>query len=269
MDILTHTLSGVAIGTVMASFSKRGFREKMGIISIAGFGGALPDIDAISLWSKFDNTIGRFFGLYHSGKEIYFLKFWYSHHGFLHSFFASLVIAFIIGICIYLIKSRQKSLSIMSLFLSFKSQRLLLISFVLGFVIHLIEDMPTPASVWGGVNFLWPMKSYIGGIGDLWWWNNYDIFLIASGIVLLNLLVLLISGIRKINSRKLTTTIFIVGLTLSLVQVKTRGFDFNYTGHTPKYQEYEQKSKAIQKEILGVTVYNLMLEFDNNMSLNF
>ncbi len=269
MDILTHTLSGVAIGTVMASFSKGGFREKMGIISIAGFAGALPDIDAISLWSKFDNTIVRLFGLHNSGKEIYFLKFWYSHHGFLHSFFASLLIAFVIGLCIYLINSRKKNLSIRSLFISFKNQRLFLISFMLGFVIHLIEDMPTPASVWGGVNFLWPMKSYIGGSGDLWWWNNYDLFLIVSGIVLLNVLVLFISGILKINSRKLTTTIFIVGLTLSLIQVKTRGFDFNYTGHTLKYQEYEQKSKEIQKEILGGTVYNLMLEFDNKMSLNF
>ncbi len=269
MDILTHTLSGVAIGTVMASFSKGGFRRKMGIISIAGFGSALPDLDAISLWSKFDITLGRLFSLHNSGNEIYFLKFWYSHHAFLHSLFASLLIAFIIGFGLYLINSRQKSYSIRSLFLSLKNQHLFLFSFILGFLIHLIEDMPTPASVWGGVNFLWPIKTYTGGSGDIWWWNNYDLFLIVSGIVILNVSILFISGLGKINSRKLTTTIFITGLVLSLIQVKTRGFDFNYTGHTPKYQEYEQKSKEIQKDILGVTVYNLMLEFDNNMSLNF
>lgn len=269
MDILTHTLSGVAIGTVMASFSKGGFREKMGIISIAGFGGALPDLDALSLWSKFDTTIGKLFGLHHSGKEIYFEKFWYSHHGFFHSFIAALLIAFIAGVCIYMIKSRQKNFSLRSLFLSFKHRLLFLISFVLGFLIHLLEDMSTPDSVWGGVNFLWPMKSYIGGSGDIWWWNNYDLFLIVSGVVLLNVVFIFISELLKINSRKLTTTIFIIGLTLFLVQIKTRGYDFNYSGHTPKYQGYEQKSKEIQKQLLGDTVYNLMFEFDNKMSLNF
>lgn len=269
MDILTHTLSGIAVGTVIASFSKRGFREKIGLIAIAGFGGAFPDFDAISLWSKFDNTIGRLFGLHNSGKEIYFSKFWYSHHGFLHSLFAGFFIAILILLLISLIRTSRKNFSLFKLFISSKHYRLFFISFILGFTIYLFEDMSTPASVWGGVNLLWPMKSYIGGSGDLWWWNNYDLFLIVSGIVLLNVLLLFISGILKINSKKLTTSIFIVGLTLALVQVKTRRFDFNYTGHTPKYQEYEQKSKAIQKEILGVTVYNLMLEFDNKMSINF
>ena len=63
MDILTHTLSGVAIGTVVSSFSNRGILDKVTIVLISGFAGALPDFDAISLWSGFDSTIGSFFNL--------------------------------------------------------------------------------------------------------------------------------------------------------------------------------------------------------------
>ena len=59
MDIITHTLSGVATGTVVMSFSPKGYKAKLGILSISGFGAALPDLDAISLWSRFDNLFGR------------------------------------------------------------------------------------------------------------------------------------------------------------------------------------------------------------------
>jgi len=43
------------------SFSRRGSLEKTGITSLSGFGAALPDLDAISLWSRFDSTIGKFY----------------------------------------------------------------------------------------------------------------------------------------------------------------------------------------------------------------
>ena len=108
MDILTHTLSGIAVGTVIASFTNKGFKQKLGLIALSGFGGALPDFDAISLWSKFDSTIGELFNLNYTGKEIYFSKLWYSHHGALHSIFGGILIAVIIAIITYLIKSKFK-----------------------------------------------------------------------------------------------------------------------------------------------------------------
>ncbi|MBC7485616.1 MAG: metal-dependent hydrolase [Cytophagaceae bacterium] len=94
MDIITHGLSGVAVGKVAASFTGKGVKNKMTIVLLSGLAAILPDFDALSLWSKFDATIGKLFNLQHSGKGIYFSKFWYSHHGFLHSLVAASLATF-------------------------------------------------------------------------------------------------------------------------------------------------------------------------------
>jgi hypothetical protein len=57
--------------------------------------------------------------------------------------------------------------------------------------------MPTPASTWGGVNFFWPFKTYIGGTGHIWWWNNYDIFLIVVAVIIINLIMAIVQNYRK------------------------------------------------------------------------
>jgi inner membrane protein len=269
MDILTHILSGVAIGSVVSSFSEKGFMDRVGLYAVTGFAAALPDIDAISLWSKFDNLIGRYLDLNHSGKEIYFSKLWYSHHGFLHSLLAIILIILILGSLSYLIKSRCRNFSLKALFQNFKKIQLYLISFLLGFIIHLLEDMPTPASFWGGIDFLWPSKYYIGGTGDIWWWNNYDIFLVAFSIILINTIVLTTNRILKIDTRKITIVIILIGITLVFFQIKTRGFDFSYTGYTSKFDNYEAKSKEIQRQILGDKMYRLMDSFDKKIPFNF
>jgi hypothetical protein len=90
LDILSHSLSGLALGTVLASFAQ-GPRRKLAILGIATFGGALPDLDAISMWSGFDRTFGSWFQLNQSGRFIYSAKFWYSHHAFFHSLLAPLL----------------------------------------------------------------------------------------------------------------------------------------------------------------------------------
>ena len=269
MDILSHTLSGIAIGTVVSSFLDKGFGNRLGVIVIAGFGSILPDFDAISLWSKFDSIFGKLFGLNHSGKEIYFSKFWYSHHGFMHSLFASIIIALVFVFLLYLIKSKFNKVSLKGLIQNIKCCQLYWISFILGFLIHLLEDMVTPGSVWGGVNFFWPSNSYLGGTGDIWWWNNYDIFLIVLGVIFLNGFILGAKQFIKIDVRKLTVGIFILGFAFSLFQIKTREFDFAYKGHTSRYNEFEIKSKEIQKRELGTRLYNLMERFDNRIPINF
>lgn len=269
MDILTHTLSGIAIGTVVSSFANSGFKNKLKIVLISGFAGALPDLDAISLWSGFDSTIGDLFNISASGKEIYSQKYWYSHHAFLHSAFAGVLIAGILGLISYLIDSRFKELKIKTFVDSLKRKRIVLVGFFLGFIIHLIEDMPTPASTWGGVNFFWPSKSYIGGTGDIWWWNNYDIFLIVVGVIVINLILHLIHKFVCFDLRKLTVGVFIIGLCFATIQIKTRDFDFAYTDHAVRYQEFEDKSKELQKEILGDKLYRMMEKLDNKLKIYF
>lgn len=269
MDIITHTLSGVAIGTVVISYTNRSLKEKIGLLSLSAFGGALPDLDAISLWSKFDAYFGNFFGLQNTGREIYFSKLWYSHHGFLHSITAGFTIAIFLFIVFYFFKNGFLSASLTAMIKSLKSEKIYFLTFIFAFSIHLIEDMPTPASVWGGVNFFWPSDTYIGGTGDIWWWNNYDIFLIVVIVILLNSLVSFLRKLTWIKSRVITTTIFVLGFTLALIQIKSRNYDFNYQGFTPEFQVMEVRSKEIQKEILGEHTYSIMEKLDNNIPLNF
>ncbi len=268
MDILSHTLTGVAVGTVVSSFSKKGFKRKLLIILVSGFGGALPDFDAFSLWSKFDATVGQFLGLSHSGAYIYFGKLWYSHHGALHSVTLGVLLPLLFCPLVFGIK-KVKNKQLTSLGSFFNGNLLLIIGFSLGFCLHLLEDTPTPHCVWGGVRLLFPSEVYIGGFGKIWWWNNYDIFLLIVAVILLNALLHLLNNWFTIRIKVATISVFIFGLILSLYQVNTRGFDFNYVGHTSDYNNYEQKSKDIQKDILGETLYGFMVDFDNSIGLNF
>lgn len=269
MDILTHTLSGIAIGTVVSSFSTGGIREKLKIVVLSGFAAALPDSDAISLWSSFDSNIGKVFNLSASGKEIYSAKYWYSHHAFMHSAFAAVLFAAIIGLLhypvdIWFTKPKEKSL-----LKSLNKNKLVLIGFILGFWLHLLEDMPTPSSTWGGVNLLWPSRSYVGGTGDIWWWNNYDIFLIVSCVIILNLILLIAGQFTRFNLKKFTAGVFVLGFAFAFIQIKTRDFDFAYTGYTARFQEFEIESKRIQRDILGDRLYYMMEKFDNNLHFYF
>ncbi|KXX69783.1 metal-dependent hydrolase [Flammeovirga sp. SJP92] len=269
MDILTHTLSGVAVGTVASSFDNSGFTQKLKIILLSGIAGALPDLDAISLWSGFDSTLGTLFNLSTSGRDIYSAKFWYSHHAFLHSAVAGLLITGVLGVLFMLLGSSPKSGKKKSRLSILSKERFTLTAFFFGFLMHLIEDMPTPASTWGGVNLLWPSNTYIGGFGYIWWWNNYDIFLIVVSVIIANILLMAIGGFLDFNIKRLTVMVFTLGFILAVYQIKTRGFDFAYKGRTVKYQEYETKSKEIQKEILGEKLYTLMESFDNKLRIYF
>lgn len=266
MDIISHTLTGIATGTVAATISNSSWKDKGLIILAGGFGGALPDLDAISLWSKFDSTIGAFFGLTHSGKEIYFGKFWYSHHAALHSLFAPIFLFFLATIIVGLINREFKGLKILE---RFKKNRFLSITFFFGFLCHLLEDMPTPASVWGGVNLLFPSSNYVGGFGNIWWWNNYDLFLIISFVIVINLLIIAIPRHYFRIKVRCSLSVYIIGVILFFVQIKSRPVDFSYNGHTTNYDRYESQSKKIQREILGEKLFQIMTDIDNKIPLNF
>jgi len=266
MDIVSHTLTGVAVGTVAATISNGLWKRKGLIILSGGFGGALPDLDAISLWSKFDSTIGSLLGLSHSGKEIYFGKFWYSHHGAFHSLIAPILLILLIVLINALLKKRFKISSVLE---SLKSNKYLMLAFFFGFIFHLFEDMPTPASVWGGVNLFFPSASYVGGFGIIWWWNNYDLVLIISGVIVLNLLINIIPNRFYWFKTKSCISVFLLGLSLFLVQINTRTVEFSYTGHTANYDYFEAQSKDLQREILGDKLFEFMTTIDSKIPLNF
>lgn len=129
--------------------------------------------------------------------------------------------------------------------------------------------MPTPASVWGGVNLFFPSSNYIGGFGDIWWWNNYDLVLIIMSVIVLNLLINMVSRYYYKIKVKVSLIVFFLGLLLFIVQIKTRPTDFSYTGHTLDYDQFETESKLIQKELLGEELFNVMVAIDNKIPLNF
>lgn len=268
MDILSHTLSGTAIGTVVAAHSGSSFRGKAAIIFFATLGGALPDLDAISYWSKFDSTIGALFGLSHSGKVIYGAKFWYSHHAALHSLSAAfgLPLLFLLLKAVWL-SMRQKKLSTLST--SLKKGMVSALAFALGFCMHLLEDMPTPASVWGGVNLFWPAETYVGGFGKIWWWNNYDIFLLICTVIVINLMLLSLKRWMNFRLQLTTKIVFGLGVGIALYQMNTRPIDFSYSGHTNQYDAFETQSKQVQKDLLGKDLYEFMNSLDNAIPLNF
>lgn len=266
MDILTHTISGVAIGTVISSFSKKGIKEQLNIILISGFAGAFPDIDAISLWSQFDSVFGSIFNLDYKGKVIYSEKFWYSHHAFFHSITASVLFPLIFSFLFFTLN--RKKANFFQYMEYMRSNYLLILGFALGFLIHILEDMPTPSSSWGGVNLFWPLEQYIGGYGKIWWWNNYDIFLITLMTIFINIILITYSKFKEVNIWKLTTSVFIGGLIISLLQINTRIFSYKYNNKVD-YITLEQKSKDEQKRILGEKIFMMMEKLDNIIPLYF
>ncbi|PCI98025.1 MAG: hypothetical protein COB15_06745 [Flavobacteriales bacterium] len=261
MDIISHTLTGVAVGTLIATLSNENWRKKVSIILIGAFGGALPDFDAISLWSKFDSTIGSFLSLEHTGSQIYFGKFWYSHHAAFHSVLAPIFLILISIIFNSLFKKKIKEHLVLKKY-SF-------LAFFIGFTFHIIEDMPTPACVWGGVNLFYPSSEYIGGYGKIWWWNNYDLVLIMISTIVLILLLNLIPKTLYTIKKYCSIGVFLFGLFLGIYQINTRPVDFSYSGHTIDYDKFEAESKLIQKEILGENLFQIMTTIDNKIPLNF
>jgi membrane-bound metal-dependent hydrolase YbcI (DUF457 family) len=262
MDILTHTLSGLAVGTLFAGRSTGNFKTKTSIIVFSGLAAALPDIDAISLWSKFDSTFGRLFALEHSGKVIYSEKFWYSHHSFMHSLFATVLFTLLIGLLFWLFSKDKKS---STLFGFFCNKKLLLFGFFFGFIVHLLQDMITPASSWGGVRLFFPLEIYVGGTGDIWWWNNYNLFLVVVSTLFLNLFVLILFQKNVIKACKFTRNIFIIGCLCFIWQIFYIDYDFN----GKNFSNNEQKSKEIQYKILGENIYSKMEKLDNSLRIYF
>lgn len=267
MDILTHSLTGLAAGTILVNFSKHGFFEKVPIVFFSTLGGIFPDIDALSLWSKFDSTIGSFLNLKNTGQFIYFSKFWYSHHAFFHSLAAALIFAiFFMSLLFFLriITGTQKT------YITFWQEYYLIgVAFFSGYFLHLMADLPTPGAYWGGIQFFWPFKIYIGGFGKIWWWNNYDIFIFVILCILFNTIIYISGGYFKINRKLISSIVGVLCFTALVYQIYNRKFNFNYPAKDFSFEKYEEKSKQIQKEILGESTYNFMRYVDHKLFIQF
>lgn len=266
MDILTHTLSGVAIGVVVANYNQQSFLRKSKVILAGALGGAFPDIDAVSMWSKFDQTLGVLFNLQYSGRVIYGSKFWYSHHGFFHSLIGSIFFAALFLLLVYWVKRRYKTESFP---MYCKTSVAYLVAFVLGYWAHLLGDLPTPSSLWGGIALFFPSDKYVGGYGKIWWWNNYDIFLLIFLCIIINLLFPAISKYIKERSRVFTLAVSVVTFLLILLQINSRQYDYSYAENRSNYTLMEQRSKLEQKRILGDRLYHYMDRFDRMLKINF
>jgi len=264
MDILTHTLSGVAAATVIVPFAGKKAIKSIKILCFGALGGTFPDIDAISMWSRFDATFGKFFGLSHTGREIYGEKFWYSHHAFFHSIAAALlIVALMIFVGYAFSKIRRKRITLAEYC---KKNIFLYVAFVAGYLFHLFGDMSTPSSVWGGLNMFFPSDAYIGGSGKIWWWNNYDIFLLIVLCIVVNCAVIFFC---KRYIRRITLGVALFAIAMITIQINTRQYDYAYSGNTTKYAEMEQQSKQEQERILGKRVYNCMKWFDDRLPILF
>jgi inner membrane protein len=267
MDILIHSLSGIAVSTVFIPFFNRKGIKKTGLLAAGAFGGAFPDIDAISLWSHFDGIFGKLLNLSHTGRDIYFSKLWYSHHGFFHSFggilLSGIVIALLFHLILFIRKKTWPDKSLLFTTIIYVSV------FFAGASTHLFEDMVTPSGPWGGVRLFWPSKVYFGGMGLIWWWNNYDIFLVVTGIIFLNSITIILKLSATKISKYLPILIFSIGIAVALNQIGTRKYHYNYFGFTTNYKELETKSKQDQQEIFSVPVYNFMSDLDQLIPFNF
>ncbi|MBL8994627.1 MAG: metal-dependent hydrolase [Spirochaetia bacterium] len=264
MDILTHALSGFAVSTAVAACSGRetNLAKKAAVILCGTAAAILPDLDAASLWSRFDGTIGAKLALPYKGSEIYFGKYWYSHHAFMHSLAAGLIFA----TALFLPFAFLKGMSFRAWFEKGKYA----LAFFLGFMAHLAGDWPTPGSVWGGIQFLWPSKVWYGGTGQVWWWNNYDVFLLILGCCVVNVLLLVALHKSRLWFLKLLpVVIFAVALGMSVRQVTSRPVSFAYSGHAKNYYLFEKQSLDIQKNILGERIFTWMTTLDKKLGFYF
>ena len=261
MDIITHTLSGVAVATVVINVKSFSFKQSSIILGVATLGGCLPDIDVISLWSGFDASIGQWFSL-QPGRHIYSAKYWYSHHAFFHSLLASVLFTVLVGLVAFGKQLVKQGFSRPTSF-----QVSLMLVFFMAYNIHLLEDMLTPSSTWGGVAYLWPNPVYIGGWGKIWWWNNYDVFGIVVLVIGLNLLVKLILKRRSVAGYT-SLVVFFMGFSLSTYLVNSRNISYNYS-RSGEFRNLEQQSLKEQKDLLGDRIYHVMLRIDRMIPVSF
>ncbi len=268
MDILTHTLSGIAAATAIAAFSNRSLRKKSLLIACGAGGAILPDIDAITRWTRFDTHIGSILGLSQTGRSIYYGNHWYSHHNFTHSLAAGVVFTLLVALLWYL--GRRWNPQTRFPAISIQDRKSSFLAFFMGYTLHLLGDLPTPDSIWHGIKLFWPLATPVGGFGHIWWWNNYDIFLLLLAGSLTGIgLILLNHFLKKRSLRYLPALLVLVIFSTTLHRIAHRPIRFSGPGSSSSHAEKERQSLAIQKTILGEKLYGIMGSMDRHLKIPF
>ncbi len=263
MDILTHVLSGIAVGTAVSSVSGKNISGK-GLAVLCGAAGAvLPDADAASMWSGFDKTLGTWLNLGEQGREIYFAGHWYSHHNAMHSILAGLTAAAaLLGMAYTLHMFAAKKKIPWTKFMKDKSPYAA--ALFLGYLAHLAGDLPTPSSTWDGIKLFWPLGVTVGGWGRIWWWNNYDIFLLIYLCCVINVILIVALKPRSRYMRVLPALVLAVALAAVAYQVRTRPVSFSDTKKGRR--NFEADSLKLQRDMLGSAVYGSMKSLDDRLA---
>ena len=265
MDIFTHVVAGGLAGGCVALMIRGATARVAAACSWGALGGFLPDIDAATRVPGFDASIGRWLQL-QPGELIYAGGEWYSHHHFTHSLVAALgaalVVAGLLGLERAVLGAGYDRA---------RTVRVLVAPSALlaGYLLHLVGDLVTPASVWGGVQLLWPLDTMVGGWGWAWWFNNYDLFLVQlAGLAGLGL-VSLVPRTRPVLARALPASLLALVLLVCSALLQLREHDYAYRGHAPDYWALEEASLDEQRLILPPELYELMIGFDAAMPLPF
>lgn len=265
MDIFTHTLAGIAAASAIAGFSSRSLKDKFLMICCGAAGAMLPDLDAVTLWPAFDTVIGKAVGLSQTGRNIYCGHYWYSHHQFMHSL-AGGVIFTLAGASIGYLYCRRRCghRSASAIIMNISG---FLLSFFFGYFMHLLGDLPTPDAVWNGIKLFWPLTTSVGGFGYIWWWNNYDIFLIfLAGGTLNAVLVVVNRFLKKRFLHHIPALLLLCMISAALFQITHRPTIFS---SARSYADKEQRSLVAQRDILGERLYSVMTALDRKIPVPF
>jgi inner membrane protein len=265
VDLITHVAAGALCGGCVALMIQ-GVRAKVAAgMSWGALGGFLPDIDAATRVPGFDESIGQALGL-QPGAVIYVGDSWYSHHHFTHSLAAAGAAALLLALALAVERAIFGAGAE-----GRRNVRILLAPACVlgGFLLHLAGDLPTPASVWGGIQLFWPSETMVGGWGWAWWFNNYDVFLVQlAGWLLLGLASLVPRG-RPVLARVLPAWVLVLVVTASAVLLRLREHDYGYSGHAADYNALEQASMTEQRRLLPAPIYEAMARLDASIPLPF
>ncbi len=205
---------------------------------LAGFLAVLPDIDA-------------FFGSYGSRDPQV------GHRGWTHSFLAVAAVSIVSTLCAYRIcRLIQRQIAP-------HYGILLLASSLAGGLSHLLCDLITPPSVWGGLPLLFPSAVRFGGWSCIGWyfltlfWTVFAAFLLSFGS---SLLARRLAATRHTSVTKLVwASSFIISLS-SLAYAVYAVLHSHYTTEAAWYSEQMKAIRALPAPIPGVT-YTAMEHF--------
>jgi hypothetical protein len=264
MDVVTQILGGLCVATGVAGMCRCRPAQRVKIILAGGIGGAIPDLDTMTIWPGFDQTIGEWLHLSAPGADFYFGQAWYSHQGFFHSLLGMVLITLLLwrGISYVYARHLRKAPSVSSAFLYLRPY---FIAFGLGFGLHLLGDLFTPAGPWGGIRLFYPLDTFVGGWGKVWWWNNYDIGLIFILGMLMNLISLFFLPMLSVAGRYTPIVVFVCSLFLIGHQLNRRTFDYN----RPGYMNREEASLTFQQQYLPSGLYHMMRTVDDHLPVYF